>query len=305
MNNNQPFSKYFIATCFKILNYIDKHPNTKQIDIINKMNIQPAMTSCAIAYLRSLQLISFSVDTPEITINHPHGSKIWYKAMNESYFSPDCYFETLDNEQYKIHSYLIPDLKNINYRELNPKEYLYAKEFFDYESTTLLKSVNWTGYPFTNQFFMRQFNSLLEDKSGKKRTHVFIAEQNNSILGLISISNYCYFDYLNHNLPCEKHNIFNVNLVATRKEASNLGIATKLVKLASDKVFNDDNAFALCYDPLIPESKSVMMKVFNNPKFMIHERTYDNIDEIETYGTLRQFIITKSPLNINYEENQK
>lgn len=282
------------SECLKILKSIAESP-PNFFELQKSTGIQKAFLLHLIFILTKLEIISdnFDSNTYTLLVTDP---KKWPALLN-SPITNSTQKSFLSFDRCSLYfPYECPQLDNITIQELSHKDYFEAKEYYDFEAETLLASINW-GHPmYRTNFFARHFSSFITDCTGLKRTHVLIAKQNDSIVGILATSNYAS-EYVAHRLPCNTHEIYNVNIVATRKEASNHGIATKLVQKASEIVFNQDNAYALCYDPLIPESKSVMMKVFYNNKFFMHRRNYSD-EDIMTYGPLYKYIITR---NLEYE----
>ena len=243
-------------------------------------------------------------DIDKIRVSPLIGQTEWIPKIKEITLSQThSIYDLFKHESHKL-SYLQQGLNNITYKELTIKDYLKAKEFYDYESLTLLEKIG-------ENFFARQFGALQNDGTGEKETIVYIAENDHkNLLGFVAITNYTSELDIGGTLKVPNKNIFNVTFIATRKSAQNKGIAKNLMKNALLTLSARHKIDILCYDPICEESTRVMKRTFPENAFNIHKLSPLAKDYIKYGYYLRGYIITSkhensfylSPHQENYEQ---
>lgn len=303
MEQNISLSPKMQELCLKILNILEEQDikNINDLYVLLNERIPIPLLSFATDTIFNLNLAEYSVDT--LTISEPNKEKQLHALQNGSHHFAHAIFDMFERRTLKW-PYQLPKNKNITIRELKPAEYFNAMEFYNYEMLSLFMSNHMENHYFNTHYLLRLFAYYLINENSNKISHVYIAEADGHILSFISVSNYAGDTVLlEHHLPCENHEIFNVNFVLTRPEFRRQGLATKLLTKATNDIFNEDNAYALHYFPICEESTLVMKKALND-KFFIHKIDSCNLEEVRMYGALRDYIITKQPNKDNYFENE-
>lgn len=292
-------SPKFKEICYKYLQYLEDN-NIYDIkfvqDILGKEIPLPILYLASDLLYRN-GLIKYNKDYNFVKPALPKES--WAAAIDKIQIS-DVIIRNFESNLKSI-PYSMPKDGKITFRELTEEEYLKRSEFYDYEIATLFNSNGlYNSWWLNTDYLHRSFKIIHDEKmKGKKRLHIFVAERDNSILGYISISNYVkgVDMFFNHGLPCQDEDIFYVNYIQSRQEAHRKYIGTCLVGLALNKVFYEDNAYAVAYEPICAESEKMFSKVAKHMKLDLYERKYNSSIETKKYGSLKSHILTKKEEN--------
>lgn len=298
MKKNNKISLKLQTLCFDIMDVVNQYPGISISSILSSFpNTQKVMVSTALNLLYDSELITPSVFGNGYETNPLIPDSEWMNKIKNLEFKVGSEIYSEYKRLSAIQPYQLPTNMSVQIRELKMKEYIQSKEFLDYESMTLIEK--------NGEFFLsRQFGSLFANETGEKRLNVYIAEaENNSILGIVAIGNFTSDHDLDHKLPCENSEIYNINFIATRKGTENKGIATNLLKYAIKEVTKENSIKVLCYNPICDQSASVMKKVFPKNKYNLH-KWEDNEYDLDKYGSsLQGYIITKKSENISEMES--
>lgn len=305
MRSEQRISPKFQLLCFDILCYLEENETATCQDLLDTFKeIPKSLIYLAYRLLMKNDLIIIDDnDIDKIRVSPLIRQTEWIPKIKEITLSQThSIYDLFKHESHKL-SYLQQGLNNITYKELTIKDYLKAKEFYDYESLTLQEKIG-------ENFFARQFGALQNDDTGEKETIVYIAENDaKNMLGFVAITNYTSELDMGGTLKIPNENIFNVTFIATRKSAQNKGIAKNLMKNAISTLSSRHKIDLLCYDPICEESTHVMRKTFPEDEFNIHKWNSLAEDFIKYGHYLRGYIITPKHENsftlsngANYEQ---
>ena len=186
MRNEQRISPKFQLLCFDILCYLEENKTASCQDLYDAIKDTPkSLVNLACDLLMKNNLIVVDDDDIyKVRISPLVSSKDWITKLKEMTFSQTHSIY----DQFKHRSLKLPyeqgTLNNITYRELTIKDYIKAKEFYDYESLTLIDKIG-------ENFFARQFGALQNDGTGEKETIVYIAENDQkNLLGFVAITTF-------------------------------------------------------------------------------------------------------------------
>ena len=293
MNDGQRISQKFQLLCFDILCFIKENETASRQDLYYAFKEVPkplVFLACNLLLHNQLTIIDDN-DSSKFIISPFISSKEWIAKLKEFKISQTHTIYDLFKQKSQAMPYAQGDLNNISYRELTIKDYIKAKEFYDYESLTLIEKIG-------ENFFARQFGALQNDGTGEKETIIYIAENDaKNILGFVAITNYTSELDMGGTLKIPNENIFNVTFIATRKTAQNKGVAKNLMNHALATLSKRHKIDLLCYDPICEESAHVMKKTFPIENFNIHKWNPEAQDFIKYGNYLRGYII--SPKNQN------
>lgn len=293
MRNEQRISPKFQLLCFDILNFIKENETATCQDLFDAFKEVPEPLihlACRLLMKHNLTLIDDN-DLHKTRVSPLIKETEWIPKIKEITLSQTHMIYDLFKHLSQKLPYKQESLNNITYRELTIKDYLKAKEFYDYESLTLLDKIG-------ENFFTRQFGALQNDGTGEKETIVYIAENSHkNLLGFVAITNYTSELDMGGTIKVPNENIFNVTFIATRKSAQNKGIAKNLMKHAISTLASRHKIDILCYDPICEESAHVMKKTFPDGKFRIHKWRPESEDFIKYGHYLRGYIITPKDKN--------
>lgn len=306
MRNEQRISPKLQLLCFDILCYLEENETASCQDLFDAFKEIPEPLihlACRLLMKHNLTIIDDN-DLYKTCVSPLIKQTEWIPKIKEITLSQThMIYDIFKHLSQKI-PYKQENLNNITYKELTIKDYLKAKEFYDYESLTLLEKIG-------ENFFARQFGALQNDGTGEKETIVYIAENDHkNLLGFVAITNYTSELDIGGTLKVPNKNIFNVTFIATRKSAQNKGIAKNLMKNALLTLSARHKIDILCYDPICEESTHVMKRTFPENAFNIHKLSPLAKDYIKYGYYLRGYIITSkhensfslSPHQENYEQ---
>ena len=302
MSNIFSISPKMQMLCLEIMEYIEDNSDNllENDDIISAFNTYPEpIVKLGLNLLLENMLIYKVSPLWTYSTNPLYTYPQWIKKIQNFRLSPT---DRLASE-FQRHSIRAPYKKptdmNISYQEITTKDYLKFKEFYNYQILTIKPD---NGY----MFFDRQFGALVNDQTGEKRTHIYLATTtDNSVLGFISIANFTKDASPFTNLPYKASQIYNVNFISTRKEFENNGIATGLLTHAVQDVMKKEDLKLICYNPICEQSKTVMNKVFGNLNCKIVNKEDMPIEKAFKYGCLEGYIIQPQQQNSTSSEHSE
>lgn len=288
MRNEQRISPKFQLLCFDILDFIEENETATCQDLFDAFKEVPEpliQLACRLLMKHNLTIIDDN-DLYKTRVSPLIRRTEWIPKIKEITLSQTHMIYDLFKQLSQTIPYKQESLNNITYKELTIKDYIKAKEFYDYESLTLIERVG-------ENFFARQFGALQNDDTGEKETIIYIAENNHkNLLGFVAITNYTSELNMGGTINVPNENIFNVTFIATRKSAQNKGIAKNLMKHALSTLSARHKIDILCYDPICDESTHVMKRTFPANAFNIHKWSPLAKDYIKYGYYLRGYIIT-------------
>lgn len=296
MDNTHLVSKKMQSLCLDIFNLVANSNSLTADKIYQEYNFLPKpLVHLAINILCEKKIIHLDPLSLTYITNKHYPPNTFPPLTCHPYGAP---YQLFKQESFKS-PYHLPISKTITFKELTLADYLAFHERYNYESISMDGVIG-------DEFFLRQFATVLHDKTGEKRTHTYIAQTlDDSILGLITITNHTNRDCKFHRLPLLNNQIFDVTFIETRTTFQNQGIATNLLSFAIKDIMQKEDLKLLTYNPICDESLSVMKKVFSINKFEIIDHNKLPLKEFAKYGLLSGYIIKPIENTLENDDNEK